>query len=134
MRPIEPHKRTNRLPAVVIFCLILMTGAIITAAYFLGHSNGYQRGVLHGAEEALTVQSSGTKKEDSSAMLEKALQTAATAAKVNPDSVSATNEVYNPTDRTVEVTFEDGELTHTVVVSRDCKTVLSHTSSPVQQQ
>ncbi len=134
MRPIEPHKRTNRLPAVVIFCLILMMGAIITAAYFLGHSNGYQRGVLHGAEEALTVQSSGTKKEDSSAMLEKALQTATTAAKVNPDSVSATNEVYNPTDRTVEVTFEDGELTHTVVVSRDCKTVLSHTSAPVQQQ
>ena len=71
MRPIEPHKRTNRLPAVVIFCLILMTGAIITAAYFLGHSNGYQRGVLHGAEVALTVQSSGTKKEDSSAMLRK---------------------------------------------------------------
>jgi hypothetical protein len=111
-----------------------MMGAIIAAAYFLGHSNGYQRGVLHGAEEALTVQSSGTQKEDSSAMLEKALQTAATAAKVNPDSVSATNEVYNPTDRTVEVTFEDGELTHTVVVSRDCKTVLSHTSAPVQQQ
>ena len=78
------------------------------------------------------MQSSGTKKSDSSAMLEKALKTAATAAKVNPDSVSATNEVYNPTDRTVEVTFEDGELTHTVVVSRDCKTVLSHTSAPVQ--